>query len=155
MRIYLAAPLFSQIQRSWNRELADTIMEMLPGVVVILPQDFRTGGSYNNPKHYGALFRRCVHEVQSADMLLALLDGSEVDSGVSFEMGVAYAADKPIIGIRTDFRPGADYGVNLMCARACKHIVREYSFQEDLRVVAGAIVRRMRAVMKKGGNDVG
>lgn len=149
MRVYLAAPLFSQVQRAWNRYLAEAIASALPDVTVILPQDFRTEGKYNDPKHYPALFRRCVAELTSSDAVLAVLDGAEVDSGVSFEMGVAHATGKVVIGIRTDFRPGTMHGVNLMPGAACRYVVREFAFQEDPDVVAKAVVRRLRRVRTK------
>ncbi|MCH8030034.1 MAG: hypothetical protein IH874_08915 [Candidatus Dadabacteria bacterium] len=39
IKIYLAAPLFSQVERRWNRELASVLLEQNPDTEVILPQD--------------------------------------------------------------------------------------------------------------------
>ena len=46
--------------------------------------------------------------VRSCDILIALLDGSDVDSGTSAETGFAYALGKKILGLRTDFRISGD-----------------------------------------------
>lgn len=144
MRVYLAAPLFSQVERAWNRALADAVRRLDPKVDVTLPQDFRLGGRYNDPRTYGALFRRCLAAIDAADAVLAVLDGPDADSGVAFEIGHAHARGIPVLGLRTDYRPGADHGVNLMCARACRYVIREFPFQEDVLVVARAVLRRLR-----------
>ena len=144
MRIYFAAALFTQIERKWNRMLADALRELMPTLDIVMPQDFKTAGKYNDSRHYGALFRMCVDGVESSDAVLAILDGAEVDSGVAWEMGYAYARGKPVVGVRTDFRPGAEHGVNIMLSRSCRHFIREYSFQEDMAVLARDIARKLK-----------
>lgn len=146
MRIYLAAPLFSQVERAWNRLLASAITERLPGSAVVLPQDFRLEGRYNDPKHYRQLFKRCLKEIGNADVMVAVLEGSDADSGVAFEAGVAHTLGKTIVGLRTDYRPGADHGVNIMVSRACRYIVREFSFQEDPALVITSLVGRLKRI---------
>ena len=144
MKVYLAAPLFSQAERAWNRALAGAAARLEPRVAWLLPQDFRPGGRFNDPKAYGILFRKCLETLEAADAVVAVLDGPGTDAGVAFEAGWAHARGKPVLGLRTDFRPGADHGVNLMCARACRYMVREYPFQEDPAPVAQAVLRRLR-----------
>ncbi|MGA3118906.1 MAG: nucleoside 2-deoxyribosyltransferase [Syntrophobacteraceae bacterium] len=53
------------------------------------------------------IFSRCKSHLDHADILIALLDGSQVDDGTAWEIGYFYAKKSPeqkIIGIRTDFR---------------------------------------------------
>lgn len=144
MRIYLAASLFTQVERKWNRMLTEALKAQLPDLDIVMPQDFKTAGKYNDSRHYGALFRMCVEGVDSADAVLAILDGPEVDSGVAWEMGYAYARGKPVVGVRTDFRPGAEHGVNIMVSRSCRFFLREFSFQEDVNLLAKDIARRLK-----------
>jgi nucleoside 2-deoxyribosyltransferase len=151
VRIYLAAPLFNQMQRAWNRALAAGVEEMLDGASVTLPQDFRPAGRYNDRRHYGQIFRLCLEAIRASDALLAVLDGPEVDSGTAFEMGVAYAEGVPVVGLRTDYRPGPEHGVNMMCSRACRYLVREFGFQESPRSVARAAVRRLGRIGREDG----
>ena len=40
----------------------------------------------------------------SADLMIAILDGPVIDNGVASEIGVAYAAKIPILGLYTDNR---------------------------------------------------
>jgi nucleoside 2-deoxyribosyltransferase len=41
MAIYLAAPLFSQAERVYNRGLKERLERLVPSCQVTLPQDFR------------------------------------------------------------------------------------------------------------------
>ncbi|MCD8139497.1 MAG: nucleoside 2-deoxyribosyltransferase [Planctomycetaceae bacterium] len=150
MRIYLAASLFTQIERKWNRMLAEALGAALAGLEVVLPQDFKPSGKYNDDKQYGQLFKMCVNGVDRADAVVAILDGAEVDSGTAWEVGYAYAKDIPVVGVRTDFRPGAEHGVNIMLSRSCKYLVRDFAFQEDMTVLAKDIVRRLKKLKPRG-----
>jgi nucleoside 2-deoxyribosyltransferase len=46
--------------------------------------------------------------IDRCDVVLACLDGVDVDSGTAAEIGYAFAKGKPIIGYRGDFRLSAD-----------------------------------------------
>jgi len=46
--------------------------------------------------------------IDECDAVLAVLDGTDVDSGTAAEIGYAFARAKPIIGYRGDFRPAGD-----------------------------------------------
>ena len=46
--------------------------------------------------------------IREADAVLAVLDGSDVDSGTAAEVGFAAAIGKPIVGIRSDVRKSGD-----------------------------------------------
>ncbi len=46
--------------------------------------------------------------IQHCAAVLAVLDGNDVDSGTAAEIGYAAALAKPVVGLRTDFRPSGD-----------------------------------------------
>jgi nucleoside 2-deoxyribosyltransferase len=46
--------------------------------------------------------------IDRCDMVFAVLDGTDVDSGTAAEIGYAFARGKTIIGYRGDFRLSAD-----------------------------------------------
>ena len=53
------------------------------------------------------IFSRCKSNLDGADLMIALLDGSQVDDGTAWGIGYFCAKKSPeqkIIGIRTDFR---------------------------------------------------
>ena len=148
MNIYLSAPLFTQMERRWNRLLAQGLEERIEGAEVILPQDFKFGQSYNDPRDFPDIFQACIEGVRRADAMVAVLDGPDVDSGTALEIGVAYERGIPIIGVRTDYRESQDRGVNLVVAMACTEVLREMSFGEDMgqlvKDLSGKIVAALR-----------
>jgi nucleoside 2-deoxyribosyltransferase len=46
--------------------------------------------------------------IDACDMVLAVLDGTDVDSGTAAEIGYAFARGKFVLGYRGDFRLSAD-----------------------------------------------
>lgn len=49
-----------------------------------------------------------IHDIDSCDIVFAVVDGSDVDSGVSSEIGYAFAKGKKVIAYRGDFRSVGD-----------------------------------------------
>lgn len=145
MIIYLAAPVFSQCERIYNRRLAELLEKQLPGTRVVLPQDFRIPGraSFNDRRHLAALFKQCRCALQESDLVLAILDGADADSGVAFEVGYARGLGKPVVGLRTDYRQLQLKGLNMMLAEGCTEIVCRFSFNERLEDTVAALVEKI------------
>jgi nucleoside 2-deoxyribosyltransferase len=120
--IYLAAPLFSESERLYNKRLQQQLATV--GLTVVLPQEL--GAEIvraAKPGWQSALFSSEQKELSAASAVLCVLDGSDVDSGTAWEVGVAYAMKKPIVGIRTDIRNfGSEGKVNLMLQESCSSI---------------------------------
>src|SRR5208283_4247331 len=74
------------------------------------------------------IFSRCVSHLDDTDLVIALLDGSQVDDGTAWEIGYYYALKRgQIIGVRTDFRrAGESEGakVNSMIECSCYSMVQ-------------------------------
>lgn len=51
---------------------------------------------------------RNAEAIEKCDVVVAVLDGSDVDSGTAAEIGFAAARNKPIVGYRSDFRLASD-----------------------------------------------
>lgn len=51
-----------------------------------------------------AYFSRSLVALQEAAVVVAVLDGAQVDENVAFWMGYAFAAQKPVVGYVTDAR---------------------------------------------------
>ncbi len=155
MVVYLAAPLFTQVERRWNRELARLLEERVEGLEVVLPQDYRVDGRFNDRQRLEELFTRCIEGVRAADVIVAILDGPDADSGVAFEMGYAHASGKPIVGVRTDFRQSQERGVNLMVSRPCTGFVCRMSFNEEIEPLADDVAKRIVAAAGDAGRGAG
>jgi len=147
MKIYLAAPLFSQMDRIYNRRLAQALEHALPSCDVVLPQDFKVkskrGNSFNDRSQFPAIFRQCAEALETCDLVLARLDGADVDSGTAYEAGYARGLGKPVLGLRTDYRESQLKGLNLMLALGCTQVVCRFSFNENLDDLARALARRI------------
>lgn len=105
--IYLAGPLFTKAEQEFNL----TVYRFLTkeGFTVFLPQMECDGKALDD------IFATCKRGIDDADIILAVLDGADADSGTCWECGYAYANGKKIIGIRTDFRQSGDTkGYNAM-----------------------------------------
>ncbi len=112
-RIYLAAPLFSDAERIYNMSVAGLLRENF--FDVFLPQEASDDTETRNNKEQRRIFTNNLNALKTADILVAIIDGADADSGTSWEMGYASALGKKVIGLRTDFRrSGGHEKVNLM-----------------------------------------
>lgn len=92
--VYVASPYgFSEATKGFYAELLETLARFGPHDPWANTEDI---GAANE-----AAIRRC-------DAVLAVLDGTDVDSGVAAEVGFAAALGKPVIGLRLDFRDVGD-----------------------------------------------
>ncbi len=115
--IYLAAPLFSKAELSFNLELTELLEKYLD---VYLPQ--RDGGKVVDlvtrgvpvKDAYKSIFDRDLEALRNSHALLIVLDGRTIDEGAVFELGVAYSAGKCCVGIQTDPRRLLPLGNNPM-----------------------------------------
>jgi nucleoside 2-deoxyribosyltransferase len=122
LKIYTAGPLgFSEAGRAFHRDY-------------VLPEVKRLGHevldpwTLTDPSRIDAVLRMPYGEarrdawralnveignnnraaIDACDLVFAVLDGVDVDSGTAAEIGYAFAKAKPIIGYRGDFRLSAD-----------------------------------------------
>ena len=151
MKLYLAGPVFSQIERVYNRRVKERLEALLPACEVVLPQDFRTDdtGSYNDRRHFEKLYRQCMEHLDQADAVVAMLDGADADSGVAFEVGYAVALGKPVVGVRTDFRQLQEKGLNIMLSQGCTEVIVRFSFDERLDALADPLARSIERALGK------
>jgi nucleoside 2-deoxyribosyltransferase len=137
MKIYLAGPLgFSDAGRAFHKEVILHRVTALghvpldpwsdtapPGIDARLAADIvqiasaigTVGGMPYGPDKRDAwralnprIGAKNAALIDAADMVLAVLDGTDVDSGTAAEIGYAFAKGKPILGYRGDFRLSAD-----------------------------------------------
>jgi nucleoside 2-deoxyribosyltransferase len=100
-KLYLAGPLFTLAEQSFNAELARFLESQ--GFEVWLPQEHEPRSNTAT-----AIFAMDVEALDRADMVVACMDGPDPDSGTAWECGYAYAKGKPIVCYRTDFRVSGD-----------------------------------------------
>jgi len=94
MKLYLAAPLFSEAERAFNVALADALSAA--GHEVDLPQ--RDTPTIEGSARTTGVFRANLAAISKADAVVAVCEGSQVDDGTAWEVGYAYGrkrADQP------------------------------------------------------------
>ncbi len=103
MKIYQAGPLFSDADRAWHWVFKAKLEAA--GYDVLWPGDLFAAGEKVTAKQIMEADRDAL---LSCDVVVALLDGAQVDDGTAWEIGYACAKGMPVIGLRTDIRLCAD-----------------------------------------------
>ena len=146
MKIYFAGPLFSEADRDWIRKTIREIENLArvggKEVTIIFPYDLMTVDELERIGDQAKyeIFSRCKSHIEDADIVMALLDGTQVDDGTAWEIGYYYrgrAEGSLIIGIRTDFRNAGESRtsvVNAMIECSCDWIAR--STEELLKILS-------------------
>jgi nucleoside 2-deoxyribosyltransferase len=147
MRIYLAGPLFTQAERRWNRELARCLCAAIPSSRVALPQDRARKFIDGDKIDFDGIVQNCMKTIESCDVMIAIFDGPDADSGTSWECGYARAHNKPVIGVRTDLRSSEDDGVNAMLRRTCSVYIRLAATDENIERLS----KRLALAIRKFG----
>lgn len=121
MKTYLASPLgFSQSTRYFMTVLESLLADS--GYIVVNPwrlsdpREFQAAAGIEDEE----LRRQALHGInmkvaggnerviRECDIVVAVLDGPDVDSGTASEIGFAFALGKRIYGYRGDFRRSGD-----------------------------------------------
>jgi nucleoside 2-deoxyribosyltransferase/predicted secreted protein len=120
-RIYLAGPLFSDAEKAYNLRISSLLQEHW--FEVYLPQMVGDDTHCRDQEAHREIFGTHLHALENSDLVVAVIDGADADSGTAWEMGYAYARGIPVIAIRTDFRmAGQHERVNLMLEQSARVI---------------------------------
>ena len=115
MLAYIAGPLFNEKEREFLEEI-DAVCKAI-GISTYLPS--QDGGLLSDDND-GEVFQTDIDALNKADIVVASLNGTDVDSGTAFELGYAYAMGKKLFGLHTDFRTFSPTSeVNLMILKSC------------------------------------
>lgn len=112
LNTFLAAPLFNDSERDFNSKVAKVLRNNGFNVWMAQEAPFISQGTDEEKK---AIFERDIKALRNSDVVVAILDGIEIESGVAFEIGFACCLGKPTIGIKTDYRTFSNIEeINLM-----------------------------------------
>jgi len=103
--VYIAGPLFSQAEYEFLEKMVDCLAQtshLDPIKNFFLPH--RDGGELGKGPTRTQIFNLDTNTLKQAEIVVALLDGPDVDSGTCIELGIAHSLGKKIFGIITDFR---------------------------------------------------
>ncbi|HWK22373.1 MAG TPA: nucleoside 2-deoxyribosyltransferase [Ureibacillus sp.] len=104
MKAYLANGLFSIGDRLVNELLAKEIRKAVPGIELYVPQE---NDAINDKQSFAdslAIAHADMEKLKESDLLIAVIDGVEIDSGVAAEIGAFSSYNRPIIALFSDVR---------------------------------------------------
>lgn len=111
MKAYLANGLFSESDQLYNEYLAEKIRDNFPNLDLYVPQE---NAALNDKSGYAnslAIFNGDNFYLDSSDLMIAIIDGVEIDSGVAVEIGrfitlkeFDKSKNRNIFGIYSDIR---------------------------------------------------
>jgi nucleoside 2-deoxyribosyltransferase len=122
MRVYLAGPLgFSEAGMAFHKEKIVNVLTSM-GWEILDPWQLAPASKiahilqmpYGEPRRAAwealnpEIGETNALAINSCDLVFAVLDGTDVDSGTSSEIGFAFALGKKILGYRGDIRLSAD-----------------------------------------------
>ncbi|HII06633.1 MAG TPA: nucleoside 2-deoxyribosyltransferase [Methanotrichaceae archaeon] len=121
--VYLAGPLFSRAEIKWAGSLKKEIESSLGDrIEVVWPHEIAT-------RTKEEIFKTNLAALRRSSLMVAILDGPQVDDGTAWEVGCHHALFGPkAIGIRTDFRKAGETPeskVNLMIEQSCRVVVSD------------------------------
>ena len=147
---YIAGPLFSDAERYYLelmvKHLSDA-SKLDPDADFFLPhRDCGEPGRGPTRKH---IFELDIGQVSSAEIVVALLDGQDVDSGTCIELGYACAKGKKIFGLLTDHRAyetadAEPHRPNLMVWGVCEEGKTLYSNLSSLAAAFAEYVNSLK-----------
>jgi nucleoside 2-deoxyribosyltransferase len=119
-KVYLSGPLFSWAEIECGRRIKKGILEELgERIEVVWPHEIAAGSLWE-------IFQSNLKALNECKIMVAILDGPQVDDGTAWEVGYHYARGGKIVGIRTDFRKAGETAlskVNAMVEGSCVDIV--------------------------------
>jgi nucleoside 2-deoxyribosyltransferase len=135
LKAYVAGPLFVEGERYWIGTVERLVAE--EGFVTFLPH------RHNPPKdefNVRQIFDNDRRGIDECDVVVANLNGIITDDGTAWELGYAFAKDKHLIGMHTDWRRRFDHEVvNLMLECSLHRMVHSL---DELRVALRGFAAR-------------
>lgn len=127
-KLYFAAPLFSDMERQFNKNIAQRLEQFFD---VFLPQE--DGGlmvemideGINPDEAARRVFQLDVEALNRCAVILVVMDGRTIDEGAAFELGYAFALGKTCVGLQTDVRRLLGTGNNPMIDCGLKQVFQD------------------------------
>ena len=104
MKAYLANGLFNEADRMFNEYLARKLRKQIPNINLFVPQE---AAEINDKSAYAdskMIAEWDTKKLLESDILIAVIDGVEVDSGVATEIGIFSTTKRPIFVLYSDVR---------------------------------------------------
>ena len=95
MKVYYAAPLFSEPEQRYNAYAAQTIRAVSETIDLYVPQEQTDINDKSKYADSVMIAKVDTEKVLESDLMIAVLAGLSIDPGVAAEIGIAYAKKSP------------------------------------------------------------
>jgi nucleoside 2-deoxyribosyltransferase len=117
-RCYIASPFgFDEAGRYYYREVfipaLEAVVEPVDPWSSTMPAEIETAAAGQQRETAVGIGQRNAAAIRASDLLVAVLEGQEPDSGTVVELGYAAALGKRCFGLRSDLRQAGEEGVAL------------------------------------------
>ncbi len=138
--VYIAGPLYTPAERSYLEEIESICATA--GFETYLPH--RDGGlAPANGSSTTPFFKKDIAALNDCTVVVAILNGTDVDSGTAWEVGYAYARQRALLGIFEDTRIDSPLAsLNLMITSSITIFQSRDSLAEELKKIARQYDRR-------------
>jgi nucleoside 2-deoxyribosyltransferase len=97
-RVYLASPFFNEMEIETVEKVAEILKAK--GLEVFEPMKNQMEGLQAGERHWSIeTFMNDIKFIKWSEVVVAVYHGNYSDSGTAFEIGYAYATDKPVITV--------------------------------------------------------
>ena len=104
MKAYLANGLFSIGDRYVNEQIANAVRAAIPSIDLYVPQENAAINDKNSYANSLAIAQADMASLKESDVLIAVIDGVEIDAGVAAEIGAFSMLNRPIVALYSDVR---------------------------------------------------
>ena len=134
--VYIAGPLYTPYEREYIDKIASEIEST--GAKTFVPhRDAKLAAAdEENTSHF---FDADLKNMDKAQIVVAILNGSGVDPGTAFEIGYAFSTGKTILGLLEDTRiSNPATGINLMIVNSSKIFQSREELTKEVKSVLKA-----------------
>lgn len=118
-KIYIAAPLFTDVQKRRINEVVTWLRSL--GNEVYSPMEYTVENAWgiSNPEWAQKVYMHDLEDLEKADTVVCLYDGMDSDTGTAWELGYAHAKGKIVVTICNEIKSKQSLmvinGSNLVC----------------------------------------
>jgi len=112
--VYYSASRCNEAERQVNRSVLSMIHDLgystwFPQEDASLPSDLTDTSEVGLAEAHEHIFRLSIRQLQSADVVVLVVDEQGPDADAFIAAGIAWAMNKPVVALKTDFdkKPGS------------------------------------------------
>lgn len=125
MKIYVASPLFTPKEKKLINEISEILQAAGHETYLPMEHGVPDAWSYSNEVWGKKMFELDRDAINFCDALVCVYNGMDSDTGTSWEVGYAYAKNKPVV-IFHNYDTDKEIGSLMICNGASHNVTDPY-----------------------------